>query len=141
MTSKLTSEERNHLIRAAEDVAEKAYAEYSGFRVGAAVLGARGTYTGVNVENASYPLGLCAERAALAAAISTGDRELKGIAIACIDASGGDIQEVMPCGACRQWLAELSPEAEVIVCASDLNQSFLVEDLLPLAFRLRKHHQ
>jgi cytidine deaminase len=134
----MTPEERLKLTQAARDAAGNAYAPYSHFRVGAAVLGKLGMYTGVNVENASYPTGLCAERAALAAAIAKGDRTMRGIAIACVDATTTDIHELVPCGACRQWMTELAPNAEVVVCGSDLERNFTVAELLPLPFRLKE---
>ena len=134
----MTAEERHNLAQAARDVARNAYADYSHFRVGAAVLGEHGTYTGVNVENASYPVGLCAERAALAAAIGNGERNIRAIAVACIDATTTDVHELAPCGACRQWFAELAPNAEIVISGNDFERSFTAEELLPLPFRLKK---
>lgn len=95
---------------AARAARELAYAPYSGFKVGAAVLVAIGyIHTGVNVENASYGLSSCAERAALAAAVAAGalsERPLRGLVIAADRPSP-------PRGACRQWLQELAPAAVV----------------------------
>ncbi|MEZ5126392.1 MAG: cytidine deaminase [Thermoleophilia bacterium] len=83
-------------------MAERAYAPYSGFRVGAVIVDAAGSeYRGVNVENASYPAGLCAERAALAALIAAGGRRPLLVAVA---AASGD--DCLPCGVCLQALAE-----------------------------------
>jgi cytidine deaminase len=130
----LDPRQRRELMEAATSAAMRAYAPYSGFRVGAAVQGAR-IHLGANVENASYGLTLCAERAAIAAAIIDGDRELRGLAIATPDkATGADFRESLPCGACRQWLAELAPEIELIVSTDGV--SFTVADLLPDAFLL-----
>lgn len=126
----LTGDEREELLRAASEIAGKAYAPYSKFRVGTAVLGERETYTGVNVENASYGLAICAERAALAAAVTAGEKKIRGIAIACIDAP--DSLAGLPCGACRQWILELAPYAEILILGK--NRSFRIEELLPHPF-------
>ena len=134
---KLTSEQRDKLCDKARESAKLAYAPYSKFRVGSAVLGKEKIYTGTNVENASYGLSLCAERTALATAISQGEREIKAIAIACIDTKNSqDIQAMVPCGACRQWIAELATNAEIIICGT--NQAFCLEELMPMPFRLLK---
>ena len=128
----LTDDEREELLRAAFAVAENAYAPYSNFRVGTAVLGERATDTGVNVENASYGLAICAERSALAAAIAAGEKKIRGIAIACIDAAA-DSAAGLPCGACRQWILELAPHAEILILGK--NRSFRIEELLPQPFQ------
>jgi cytidine deaminase len=131
----LSGEERTQLLRAATAIAENAYAPYSNFRVGAAVLGDLATYTGVNVENASYGLGICAERSAISAAIAAGERKIRGIAIACVDASK-DSAARLPCGACRQWIYELAPNAEILVGGNDA--PFCIEELLPRPFKCGK---
>jgi cytidine deaminase len=132
---KLTPESRQKLCQAAIDAAKLAYAPYSKFRVGAAVLCQEKIYIGTNVENASYGLSLCAERSAIAAAITGGEREIQAIAVACIDAANSqDMRSLVPCGACRQWLAELTPTAAIIICGAE--RTFFLEDLLPLSFRL-----
>ncbi|MDD3243624.1 MAG: cytidine deaminase [Eubacteriales bacterium] len=93
---------QDNLIEQARSVRRNAYAPYSGFHVGACLLAASGrAYAGCNVEAASYPAGCCAERAALTAAVSAGEREFTAIAIAS-DADGA----TWPCGVCRQALAE-----------------------------------
>lgn len=127
----MTQEERKNLTAAALGVAKKAYAPYSKFRVGAAVLGDEGIYLGVNVENASYGLTLCAERAALSAAISAGEKNIHAIAIACLDASTKTT--MMPCGACRQWIFEIAPAAEILIAG--LDKSYVIAELLPEPFR------
>lgn len=121
------------LRRAAEDVRERAYAPYSGFRVGAALLDDTGDiHVGANVENASYGLALCAERSAIAGAIARGKRHFSAIAIV----TGAD-EPASPCGMCRQVLAELAPG--IPVHSYTLEGRVLetdVDALLPHAFRL-----
>lgn len=132
----LSAAERAGLLSAAHEVARHAYAPYSRFHVGAAVLG-KDTHVGANVENASYSSAICAERVALANAVLADDRELKAIAIVTPDRHpGGPVNEALPCGACRQWLAELAPQIEVII--SEGGPSYKLDELLPLPFELRK---
>lgn len=131
MPRPLTAAERDDLRRRAREAAANAYAPYSKFRVGAAVLGDSGCQTGVNVENASYGLSMCAERSALAAAVAHGDRSIRAIAVACIDAPAA---EGLPCGACLQWLQELAPEAEILIAE---DQTLGIHDLLPRPFTLK----
>ena len=100
---------RDQLIATAVSACQKAYAPYSNFQVGAALLAGGGTiYTGVNVENASYGLTNCAERTAVFSAIADGERRFEAVAVA---SSGG----VAPCGACRQVLHEFAPELTVLL--------------------------
>jgi cytidine deaminase len=100
------------LLARASEAAERAYAPYSGFRVGAALLdGAGRVHTGANVENASYGLATCAERVALTGAVASGSRSFVAIAVASTDERG----PLYPCGACRQILHEFAPAIEVIV--------------------------
>lgn len=109
MSSKLSDRRIEQLALAAVDVCGRAYAPYSKFEVGAAILLEDGqVMAGCNVENASYGLSLCAERAAAAAAVSAGHRKWRGIAIASV---GG----VPPCGACRQFLAEFGLDMPIIL--------------------------
>jgi cytidine deaminase len=97
------------LFEEAATLIERAYAPYSGFAVGAVVVGPSGrSHHGVNVENASYPAGLCAERAALAAMVAAGERSLRAVAVAAV---GG--QDCLPCGLCLQALAEFGDPAIV----------------------------
>ncbi|NCR09191.1 MAG: cytidine deaminase [Microcystis aeruginosa LG13-11] len=132
----LSEQERQQLCDTAREVAKLSYSPYSRFRVGAAVLTNKKIYAGTNVENASYGLSLCAERATLAQIIAAGDREVRAIAIACIDGvDKDDISQLTPCGACRQWIAELAPKAEIIICGNQQNYRFHLSDLLPFSFR------
>lgn len=117
------------LIQQALAVRQRAYAPYSGYLVGAAVLVADGTVVlGCNVENASYPATICAERAAFTAAIALGKRDIVAVAIA--TRNGG-----APCGICRQVMAELAPAATVYI-ANDRGEyrTTTVSALLPDAF-------
>lgn len=119
------------LIKEAMLAKEKAYAPYSKFRVGAALLSENGeVYTGCNVENISYGLSNCAERTAVFKAISEGIKEFKAIAIV------ADTEKIIaPCGACRQVLLEFNPEMEVIM-ANKMGEYKVnkVKNLMPLAF-------
>lgn len=110
---------------------ERAYAPYSSFPVGAALLGTDGSITeGCNVENAAYPAGTCAERAALAAAVARGLRSFRTIVIATTAA-----EPTPPCGMCRQALIEFSPDLEVVsVTGSGKEARWRLSDLLPHAF-------
>ena len=104
--------DRYELIRAALEAQERAFSPYSNFPVGAAIRTESGKiYQGVNVENASFGLTLCAERVAAASAVAAGDRDFVAIAVA---SRGG----VTPCGACRQFLAEFSPALPIVMVDS-----------------------
>src|SRR3989475_4055430 len=125
--------EKKQLVQAAARARERAVAPYSHFKVGAALLTKSGQIiTGANVESASYGLTCCAERVALFNALTAGKRNFSAIAVVA-PAPGGP----MPCGACRQLLAEYAPEAAVWVADSrDLKaiKEFSVRELLPVAF-------
>jgi cytidine deaminase len=129
MTKQPTDQE---LIAIARQARDRAYAPYSNFPVGAALLGRSGqVYTGCNVENAAYPLTTCAERTALTKAISEGEHEFEAIAV--VTATGAT-----PCGACRQILREFGePEGNLRVIVANLEGSvctFTIAELLPAGF-------
>ena len=121
------------LYRLAVKASRSAYAPYSGFQVGAALLAADGrVFTGSNVENASYGATICAERTAVVKAVSEGCREFSAIAVA---SSGGS---AWPCGICRQFMFEFSDDLKVISGDSeDSLESFSLSDLLRKGFRLQ----
>lgn len=127
---------RDALLASARAAARHAHAPYSRFRVGAVVLSGDGrVFHGCNVENASYGLTTCAERVALASAIAAGARSIQAVAVACLDADAALGPEGRsPCGACRQWMLELAPEA--VVHIDGVDQPMAVRDLLPMGFRL-----
>lgn len=116
------------LVAAASKVRRHAHAPYSNFSVGAALLTKSGkVFTGCNVENASLRLTICAEEAAIAAAIANGEKEFVAVAVV-----ADSIEPVVPCGACRQVLAEFSPDLQVITSTIDgRTQTLRLEDLLP----------
>jgi cytidine deaminase len=117
-------------VAAARDARERAYAPYSGFQVGAAVLAGGTTFTGANVENASYGLSMCAERTAMFHAAAEGARRLDAVAVV---ASNED--PTWPCGACRQVLYEFG--RDVVVVSEGLGgrrEERRLADLLPEAF-------
>ncbi len=124
--------ENKELYEIAANAKENAYAPYSGFKVGAAVLTAEGiVYTGCNVENSSYPATICAERTAITKAISEGSRNIIKIAIA----SDGK-EYTYPCGVCRQVISELMPDGEIIIGNGSDIKVYKASELLPHAFTL-----
>ena len=128
--NELSAEERRQLVAAARTARANAYAPYSKYPVGAAIQTRAGKiYPGANVENASYPVGLCAERVALFSAAAAGEREFRAIAIVTREGAS-------PCGACRQALAEFGIELEVIMAdeKGEIREVTTLERLLPMAF-------
>lgn len=126
----LTDEMRQTLIQRAVDAWQHAYAPYSEYAVGAALLTDTGQiFDGINVENAVYPLTMCAERVAVFKAVSDGERSFSAIAV--VTKNGGT-----PCGSCRQVLAEFSLDTVVLVADlhGHLVHELTVADLLPYAF-------
>ncbi len=108
----MNDSERDELVQSALEAQKRAFCPYSKFPVGAALKTASGRiYQGVNVENASFGLTICAERVAASAAVANGEREFVGIAVV---SRGG----VSPCGACRQFLAEFAPNLPIVMVDS-----------------------
>lgn len=128
----LDAEQARELLRRAKDARSNAYAPYSGFRVGAALLARDGTvHTGVNVENAAYGLTLCAERTAVVKAISEGLREFSAVAVV----GPEDDVACAPCGSCRQVLHEVGPDLLVVMPGSGGEPLVTpLSELLPFAF-------
>ena len=123
----MTENEITTLVEKAIAASQNAYAPYSDYPVGAALQTPDGTiFTGCNVENASYPVSVCAERTALVKAVSDGHRQFEAIAV--VTRNGGS-----PCGMCRQMLYEFAPDLRVII--ADMNG--VIHDDLPLNDLLR----
>jgi len=121
------------LASLAREVAKKAYAPYSNFRVGAALITDTGNiYTGCNIENASYPATVCAEDVAVVKAISEGEKKIDVIAVACIDAKSDTA--LFPCGISRQRLAEFDTEKVLVVGETDFTE-YKFEEVLPFNFK------
>jgi len=121
------------LLSTADKAMENAYAPYSHFKVGAALLCSDGTvFTGCNIENATYGATNCAERTAIFKAVSEGHRDFEAIAIV---SSGGD--ETFPCGICRQVMAEFAPGLKIILRDKNGNETiYQLSELLPKSFSL-----
>jgi cytidine deaminase len=120
------------LLEDAKRVRENAHAPYSGFKVGAAIRTPDGTvYTGVNVENAAYPEGTCAEAGAIAAMVAAGETRIAEIAVI-----GDAAEPVTPCGGCRQKIAEFAPKGTKVVMGNMAGETveMTIEELLPRAF-------
>jgi len=127
----MPQKQRDALTKRALAARDQAYAPYSRYHVGAALLTAGGdVFTGANIENAAYPLCLCAERVALAAAYAAGHRDIGAMAVATTTSPPAS-----PCGGCRQVLMELAPDAVLYLCNPDGEvDETTVRALLPRAF-------
>ena len=120
------------LLQAAKDAMAQAYAPYSKYQVGAAILAENGkVYSGCNVENAAYPIGNCAEASAIAAMVRDGARQIREIAVI-----GSGTELCTPCGGCRQRIREFAgAETRIHACdASGVRRSFTCDELLPASF-------
>jgi cytidine deaminase len=126
----ITDELRQKLVEAAMNARQWAYAPYSHYAVGAALLTASGRiYEGVNIENAAYPTGICAERVAVFKAVSEGERQFSAVAV--VTENGGT-----PCGSCRQVMAEFGLQTVVLIANAkgEILKEVTLNDLLPGAF-------
>ena len=126
----IDEQDKHRLLESAREVRLRAYAPYSNFKVGASVLTASGTvFAGANVENASFPAGICAECSAVAAASASGEREIVAV---CIVTSNQP--PVSPCGVCRQVLAEFGPHMTVFLAHAEeggIAREMNLSELLP----------
>ena len=117
----------------AKEIAKKAHAPYSNFRVGAALIADSGNiYTGCNIENASYPATICAEDVAVFKAISEGETKIETLAVACIDAESDTA--IFPCGLSRQRMSEFNTE-NVIVVDNEGYKKYKFSEILPFDFK------
>lgn len=124
----------DEMLAAARRAADRAYSPYSGWRVGSAAIftDVAGVHVGVNVENGSYGLTICAERTAIFAGVSAGGRRLVRIALTCRDRDGGLVAKIAPCGACLQVISEFgSPDTAIVI---DGRGAFRLADFLPRPF-------
>jgi len=133
----LAADQQQRLLAAARAMLDKAYAPFSHFQVGAAVLTVRGAiYAGCNVENSSYGLTICAERSAIFAAVAGEGPGMKIRAVAVCALHQGEEQAASPCGACRQVIFEFGSQALVLFQGPSGPQQVSIADLLPGGFRL-----
>ncbi len=132
MSELITDEKRQQAVSAAIKIMDMAYAPYSQFQVGAAIIDEQGRlHQGVNVENAAYPNGSCAETGAIAAMVAAGGEKIQFIAVA-----GRGTELCTPCGACRQRIREFAfPHAVSAICdPSGIRAQFSLADILPHSF-------
>jgi len=120
------------LLRAARAAEDRAYAPYSQFKVGAAVLTSSGRiFSGCNIENGSYGLTVCAERVAVFKAVLGGERKVKAVLV-----YAGTVKLTPPCGACLQVISEFAENPEIILSNGRSTKTYRLKELLPLGFRL-----
>jgi cytidine deaminase len=139
----VTKSIRASLFRAARAAEDRAYAPYSQFKVGAAVLTASGrVFSGCNVENSSFGLTVCAERVAVFKAVSAGQREIRAVAVyaPAPQSKTGNRKSKMPllappCGACLQVISEFGENAEIALANGRATKTYNLKELLPLGFR------
>lgn len=128
--------EVKNMLRMADEAKERAYAPYSGFKVGVCLKGASGAYyLGANVENSAYSPTICAERVAMVKAVYDGEKEFDALAIV-----SDSKTPTVPCGVCRQVLAEFCDGEMPVICASNKGEYTMMslEDLFPAPFTLEK---
>jgi cytidine deaminase len=123
----------SELIEAAWAARAHAWAPYSGFKVGAAVLAGGKVFAGANVENSSYGDSICAEKVAIACAVTAGHRDISEIAIA-----AATEEPPVPCGSCRQVMAEFDPQMKLILVGRTKVREATLADLFPEPFDIRK---
>jgi cytidine deaminase len=134
-TKQIPAAMRERLLRSARKVMKNAYAPFSHFKVGAAILTSKGhIFVGCNVENSSYGMTNCAERTAIFSAIAKDGPDLEIVAVA---VASGQAGACSPCGACRQVIYEFGPQATVIYPGAKGPKESLITDLLPEGFRLK----
>jgi cytidine deaminase len=134
-TKQIPAAMRERLLRSARKVMKNAYAPFSHFKVGAAILTSKGhIFVGCNVENSSYGMTNCAERTAIFSAIAKDGPDLEIVAVA---VASGQAGACSPCGACRQVIYEFGPQATVIYPGAKGPKQSLITDLLPEGFRLK----
>jgi cytidine deaminase len=134
-TSKVSASTGEKLLRAARRAMKNAYAPFSNFKVGAAILTSRGEiFVGCNVENSSYGMTNCAERTAIFSAVAKSGPDLEIVAVAVANAQGVPCS---PCGACRQVIYEFGPRATIFYQGAKGEKQSSITDLLPEGFRLK----
>ena len=128
----MTKTQRTRLVRAARAATENAYAPYSQFKVGAAVLTASGRiFSGCNIENSSYGLTVCAERVAIFKAVLGGERKVEAVLV-----YAGTASLTPPCGACLQVISEFAENPEIVLSNERTTKTYHLKELLPHGFRL-----
>lgn len=133
----LSNKEISSLINKAFSARKLSYSPYSSFAVGSALLCTDGEiYSGCNIENSSYPVGICAERTAISKAVSSGKRNFKAIAIVGGLSDDSDLKYCPPCGMCRQFLNEFCDKDFVVILAKSLREYKLIsfDEILPFPF-------
>src|SRR4030088_818407 len=134
-TTKVSAAMRERLVRSAREATKNAYAPFSKFRVGAAILTSKGhTFLGCNVENSSYGMTNCAERTAIFSAVAKDGPKLEIVAVAVANDHGVPCS---PCGACRQVIYEFGPRSIIFYQGAKGQKQSLITDLLPEGFRLK----
>jgi cytidine deaminase len=130
----MTKSTQARLLRATRAAAENAYAPFSKFKVGAAVLTAKGRiFSGCNIENSSYGLTICAERVAIFKAVSEGCRDIRAVLVYADTA-----KLTPPCGACLQVISEFSENPEIVLSNGRSTKTYRLRELLPFGFRLQQ---